>query len=112
MDIDTYTGVVRTYYDQEQTKLKTEYFQLNGKINGLYKEYYKNEEFIFDKPLLIIHNKYNIEWGDKPYNFISVPVLNILCNMFKNKYQLVYYCMLYISESIGKTKLPLTIFGF
>ena len=40
---DTYnTGVVRTYYDQEQTKLKEEYFQLNGKINGIYREYHDN----------------------------------------------------------------------
>ena len=35
---DTYnTGVVRTYHDKEQTILKEEYFQLNGKINGIYK---------------------------------------------------------------------------
>ena len=38
------TGVVRTYHDQEQTKLKTEYFQLNGKINGIYREYHDNGE--------------------------------------------------------------------
>ena len=36
------TGVVRTYHDQEQTKLKTEYFQLNGKRNGIYKSYRNN----------------------------------------------------------------------
>ena len=42
MDIDTFTGVVRTYHDQEQTQLKEEYFQLNGKINGIYKSYHRN----------------------------------------------------------------------
>ena len=36
------TGVIRTYYDKEQTKLKTEYFQLNGKRNGIYKSYHSN----------------------------------------------------------------------
>ena len=29
------TGIVRTYHDKKQTKLKTEYFQLNGKKNGI-----------------------------------------------------------------------------
>ena len=38
----TYTGVVRTYYDLEQTKLKEEYFQVNGKIEGIKKLYYDN----------------------------------------------------------------------
>ena len=42
MDIDTFTGVVRTYHDQEQTILKEEYFQLNGKRNGIYREYHNN----------------------------------------------------------------------
>ena len=36
------TGVVRTYHDKEQTILKEEYFQLNGKINGIYREYHDN----------------------------------------------------------------------
>ena len=36
------TGVVRTYHDEEQTILKEEYFQLNGKKNGIYREYYSN----------------------------------------------------------------------
>ena len=39
---DTYTGVVRTYYDKEQTKLKEEYFLVNGKKEGIKKLYYDN----------------------------------------------------------------------
>ena len=38
----TYTGVVRTYYDKEQTKLKEEYFQVNGEKEGIKKFYYDN----------------------------------------------------------------------
>jgi len=34
--------VVRTYYDNEQTKLKEEYYEINGKKEGIYKEYYNN----------------------------------------------------------------------
>jgi len=36
------TGVIRTYHDEEQTKLKEEYFVCNGKKEGIYKEYYDN----------------------------------------------------------------------
>ena len=36
------TGVVRTYFDTKKTKLGEEYFQLNGKKNGIYKSYYDN----------------------------------------------------------------------
>jgi antitoxin component YwqK of YwqJK toxin-antitoxin module len=36
---DTYTGIVRTYYDMEETKLKEEYFLVNGKNEGIKKHY-------------------------------------------------------------------------
>jgi antitoxin component YwqK of YwqJK toxin-antitoxin module len=39
--------VVRRYYDKEQTKLKEEYFEVNGKKEGEYKAYYKNGQFTF-----------------------------------------------------------------
>jgi len=46
------TGVIRTYYDKEQTKLKEEYYQVNGKKEGEYKSYYENgnllEHSIYD----------------------------------------------------------------
>ncbi len=32
---NTYTGIVRTYYDMEETKLKEEYFLVNGKKEGI-----------------------------------------------------------------------------
>ena len=40
--ISSFTGVVRIYYDNERTKLKKEYFELNGKKNGIYKSYWEN----------------------------------------------------------------------
>jgi antitoxin component YwqK of YwqJK toxin-antitoxin module len=36
------TGVIRTYYDNEKTKLHEEYFEVNGKKEGIYKQYWKN----------------------------------------------------------------------
>ena len=34
--------VVRRYYNKEQTKLEEEYFEIDGKIEGVYKEYWDN----------------------------------------------------------------------
>jgi hypothetical protein len=54
------------------------------------KEYYKNEHFIFDKPLLIIANKYNIEWQNNPINFLDISTLDRIIKTYKSKYQIIY----------------------
>ena len=33
-------GIIRTYYDKEQTILKEEYFHINNQKNGYHKAYY------------------------------------------------------------------------
>lgn len=55
-----------------------------------YKNIFKNDTFVFEKPLLIIHNKYNIEWGYDPINYININTLDILFNTLKEKYQIIY----------------------
>jgi len=55
-----------------------------------YKSIYKNEYFVYDKPLLIIHNKYNEEWNKAPINFIDKNTLNEIFNLFINKYTIIY----------------------
>ena len=54
------------------------------------KEHYKNEEFVFGKPLLVIANKYNIEWDKPPINFLDIPALDRIVSMFKTTYQIIY----------------------
>ena len=39
---DDFCGVVRTFHDKEKTKVKEEYFKMNGKIEGIYKSYHEN----------------------------------------------------------------------
>ena len=39
---DNYCGVVITYYDYAETKLKEEYFINAGKKEGIYKLYWEN----------------------------------------------------------------------
>jgi hypothetical protein len=48
-----------------------------------YKLHFKNNIFVFDKPLLIIHNKYNSEWGHEPINFLDCKILD---SIFSNKF--------------------------
>ena len=55
-----------------------------------YKTHFKNEELVFNKPLLIIHNKYNIEHGAITRNHINLVALEKLFIMLQDKYQVVY----------------------
>jgi antitoxin component YwqK of YwqJK toxin-antitoxin module len=42
-EIEHYSsGGFITHYDKEKTKVKEEYFKMNGKMNGIYKSYWKN----------------------------------------------------------------------
>jgi hypothetical protein len=44
-----------------------------------------------EKPLLIVHNKYNIEWETGgPVNFIDASALDYIFSSLKFKYQIVY----------------------
>lgn len=62
----------------------------NEYIPPPYKTIYKNNYFVYDKPLLIIHNKYNEEWGEQPINFIDKNTLNEIFNLLCNKYTIIY----------------------
>jgi hypothetical protein len=54
------------------------------------KQHYKNELLKFEKPILIIANKYNIEWENDPINFFSIPVLKRVISLYSHKYQIIY----------------------
>lgn len=55
-----------------------------------YKETFKNDTYIFDKPLLTIHNKNTKEWLQHPHNYFNSEILEKIINTFKNDYQIVY----------------------
>jgi len=55
-----------------------------------YKSIFMNSFYIFDKPLLIIHNKYTYEWDNPPINFIDIPTLDKIFNYCNSKYKIVY----------------------
>jgi hypothetical protein len=54
------------------------------------KETYKNQVYIFEKPMLIIANRYNMEWDGPPISFFSIEILDEIINELKDKYTIVY----------------------
>jgi len=54
------------------------------------KEQYKNDVYKYEKPILIIANRYNMEWDGPPISFFSIEVLDALINMLKEKYTIIY----------------------
>ena len=55
-----------------------------------FKKHYKNDTFVFDKPLCVVSNKYAMEWGEPPVNFIDIETLYHLFDYLKEKYTVVY----------------------
>ena len=55
-----------------------------------YKAQFKNDLFVFDKPLLVIANKYNIEWDQPPINFLDIPTLDQIIKTYGATYQIIY----------------------
>jgi hypothetical protein len=55
-----------------------------------YKEVFKNDRFRYDKPVVVITNKYNVEWSDKPYNYLDIATLRKLFRMLRQDYQVIY----------------------
>lgn len=54
------------------------------------KDYYKNKLPKISKPIIVINNKYNREWLQKPYNYLSLDFLKRFFDLFSHKYQIYY----------------------
>jgi hypothetical protein len=55
-----------------------------------YKAQFSNTKFIYDKPICIICNKYNSEWGFSPITYLSIEVLEILFKTLMPHYKIIY----------------------
>jgi len=54
------------------------------------KKVFSNSLFSYEKPILIIANKYNIEWDNKPLNFLDKTALATIIETYGDKYQVIY----------------------
>ncbi|MBO0935555.1 hypothetical protein J2I47_03240 [Fibrella sp. HMF5335] len=66
------------------------HFDFSKWVRVPFKAHYQNNVFVYDKPLLIIANKYNIEWDKPPINFLDIPALDRLLSGLKSRYQVIY----------------------
>ena len=55
-----------------------------------YKAKYMNSEFVYDKPILVIANKYNVEWNRGPINYLSLQKITYILNTLGDKYTVFY----------------------
>ncbi|MCE7059882.1 hypothetical protein [Dyadobacter sp. CY343] len=54
------------------------------------KEHYQNNIYVYDKPILIIANRYNMEWDGPPISFYSIELLEYLFKELSDKYTIIY----------------------
>tara|TARA_R110001592_G_scaffold358693_1_gene663944 strand:+ start:1320 stop:2270 length:951 start_codon:yes stop_codon:yes gene_type:complete len=56
-----------------------------------YKEHYKNDEIKFDKPIVFISNKFNLEHGQAPYGYFDIKSLHDMFSyLTESGYSVVY----------------------
>lgn len=54
------------------------------------KERYVNNIYVYDKPILVIANRYNMEWDGPPISFFSVEMLEFMIEKLKPYYTIIY----------------------
>lgn len=54
------------------------------------KQTYQNPVYVYEKPILIIANRYNMEWDDAPVSFLSIPVLDSIIKKLRDQYTIIY----------------------
>lgn len=54
------------------------------------KEHYSNKIYEFDKPTLIIANRYNMEWNGPPISFLSKEMISHIIDSVGEKYRIIY----------------------
>jgi hypothetical protein len=54
------------------------------------KEKYQNNIYTYEKPILIIANRYNMEWDGPPISFYSMEILEFIIKRLTSKYTIIY----------------------
>lgn len=54
------------------------------------KDTYRNDTYVYDKPILVIANRYNTEWEGPPVSFYSIEMLGFIIERLKSRYTIVY----------------------
>jgi hypothetical protein len=81
-------GRVREAYDNGYVHKKV--LDTSRWVPPPYRQHYKNSDFSFKKPPLIVCNKYNAEWKKPPVNYLDLDSLRWIFENFSDKYHIIY----------------------
>lgn len=56
-----------------------------------YKDFYGPIAIRFERPTVVVYNRYNMEWGKPPINYFDLPTLRSLFSMLCPQYTVVYF---------------------
>jgi hypothetical protein len=54
------------------------------------KDVYKNDIYVYEKPTLIVANRFNKEWDGPPISFLSIEMLDYIFENLKDSYTIIY----------------------
>jgi hypothetical protein len=54
------------------------------------KEVYTNDIYVYEKPTLIVANRFNKEWDGPPISFLSIEMLDYIFENLKDSYTIIY----------------------
>ncbi|MBC3538799.1 hypothetical protein H7U12_03845 [Rufibacter sp. H-1] len=65
-------------------------YDMNKWLAVPFKETYQNNVFVFEKPILIVANRYSMEWGGPPVSFFDKPILSFIFHKLAQEYTIIY----------------------
>jgi len=65
-------------------------FPTKGWLPPPYKDFFKRTDISLDKPLMVLSNKYTLEWSGEPRNNIPIRHLQEILKTLSQKYHIVY----------------------
>jgi hypothetical protein len=54
------------------------------------KQKYQNKIFVYEKPILVVANRYNMEWDGPPVTFFDIPTLQFIFENLRSEYTVIY----------------------
>jgi len=85
------TRTVEGNYNFEMPRILYSHdYQIKKWLPAPLKEQYKNDVYLYEKPLLVIANRFNMEWDGPPVSFYDIPTLDFIISSLKNDYTIIY----------------------
>jgi hypothetical protein len=85
------TGVDYSELSEDRKKEVNGVLDYNKWVCPSYRDHFKNSEFVFDKPVVFVTNKYNMEHGEPPLGFFNIQCLyELFTYLNEHGYTVIY----------------------